>query len=842
MRNFAWLVAASAICVMASKEREKAILEVVLYESTEHGDYKTYTYSLSGEFSAAGPAISAEGDIVQIHPLGLCNRNDEDQLYEYGWVGVVKLEEPHLGPDPCMSVYQKAKRAIQRGATAVVFDVTDDPMAGQQLNQANLRSLDRPVVIIRDNEANRLMQIVNTQKVARARIVYSSPDAMITKGENKEYFEMAIFVAVFIIFCIICIVVILKLKWRHRHRQVSIPELAKRAVAKLETRKYKLAVSEVKVSPSLSLSPDHYSQSSMYESCAICLEEYRDGQELRVLPCSHEFHRGCVDPWLITNCTCPLCLFNIIAHHQNPSSVRPARVLVSGVGGGSRTVLPGAARLHGSASDSSVSRFSHIPDSEYHSIHLMRTCPSCEGTVASSHSPESARSFFREYAPMPGHKPARHKNSSSGNYENVMPQRLRQAAGMAKSCTDSSINTVFQNSGISNCYNTSTSADSWQYTRKSGPSNPVILGHALVYVPQTTSCGASWESDPEYVFASAAEKQAVIKPRRDARNGSTSDSSMDCDLCAAHLNSDVTLNISNHSTCGSIDRVLTDVSSYDSNVYQCHSPDNLHKSQEEAADHQPGPPKLPAVRLKPSCLRTASVVHHHSMGEHSDLHRTSVGDNSCTSHNRLSFCSSASDIVHNSRGQLVSLGTAGRQTGLCDLCNSPGTSQVSLGEVSNISTVLSDIGGNMTDSNHDNSQGCLLRMDSVPCSCCTSGNNRSTGSLHSCQSDQSFCGTRAAVSGPTVSDCSAVVPPTSQVTPTPGETARRNPPPSAIQLGNKLIPCQSCVNQVEPVKGNNSHNKGSNSPRQSMVLFTEQQGSVTIPLEESEKYDPVDGV
>lgn len=69
MRNFAWLVAASAICVMASKEREKAILEVVLYESTEHGDYKTYTYSLSGEFSAAGPAISAEGDIVQVSHL-----------------------------------------------------------------------------------------------------------------------------------------------------------------------------------------------------------------------------------------------------------------------------------------------------------------------------------------------------------------------------------------------------------------------------------------------------------------------------------------------------------------------------------------------------------------------------------------------------------------------------------------------------------------------------------------------------------------------------------------------------------------------------------------------------
>lgn len=409
-----------------------------------------------------------------------------------------------------------------------------------------------------------------------------------------------------------------------------------------------------------------------------------------------------------------------------------------------------------------------------------------------------------------------------------MPQRLRQATGMAKSCTDSSINTVFQNSGISNSYNTSTSADSWQYSRKGGPSNSVILGHALVYAPHGTRCGVSWESDPEYVFASAAEKQAVIKPRHGARNGSTSDSSMDCDLCAGRLSSDVTLNISNHSTCGSVDRVLTDVSSYDSNVYQCHSPDNLHKSQEEAASYLPGAPKLPAVRLKPSCLRTASVVHHHAKGEQSDPHRTSVGDNSYTLHNRLSFCSSASDSMHNSRGQIVSLESAGRQGGLCDLCNSPGTSQVSLGEVSNISAVLSDIGGNMTDSNHDNSHGCLLRMDSVPCSCCASGNHRSTGSLTSCHSDQSFSGTKAPVPGPIVNDCSPVGPQPCLGTPTPGALVRRNHPPTAIQLGNKLIPCQSCVNQVDPGKGNNSDQKGANSPRQSMVLFTEQQGTFIV--------------
>ncbi|RAL52991.1 hypothetical protein DM860_016226 [Cuscuta australis] len=42
--------------------------------------------------------------------------------------------------------------------------------------------------------------------------------------------------------------------------------------------------------------------------CAICLSEYEDGDEIRVLPlCRHGFHAECIDTWLGSHSSCPSC-------------------------------------------------------------------------------------------------------------------------------------------------------------------------------------------------------------------------------------------------------------------------------------------------------------------------------------------------------------------------------------------------------------------------------------------------------------------------------------------------------------------------------------------------------
>lgn len=46
-------------------------------------------------------------------------------------------------------------------------------------------------------------------------------------------------------------------------------------------------------------------------TCTVCLEQVNGGELVRSLPCLHQFHATCIDPWLRQQGTCPVCKLKV---------------------------------------------------------------------------------------------------------------------------------------------------------------------------------------------------------------------------------------------------------------------------------------------------------------------------------------------------------------------------------------------------------------------------------------------------------------------------------------------------------------------------------------------------
>eukprot|EP00746_Dinoflagellata_sp_MGD_P103419 gnl/MRDRNA2_/MRDRNA2_42841_c0_seq2.p1 gnl/MRDRNA2_/MRDRNA2_42841_c0~~gnl/MRDRNA2_/MRDRNA2_42841_c0_seq2.p1 ORF type:complete len:331 (-),score=40.49 gnl/MRDRNA2_/MRDRNA2_42841_c0_seq2:40-1032(-) len=64
------------------------------------------------------------------------------------------------------------------------------------------------------------------------------------------------------------------------------------------------------------------------ETCAVCLESLRRGQEVRRLPCSHPYHRSCIDPWLRNSTLCPCCKADVLPSLQTRLSQEAQKCLL----------------------------------------------------------------------------------------------------------------------------------------------------------------------------------------------------------------------------------------------------------------------------------------------------------------------------------------------------------------------------------------------------------------------------------------------------------------------------------------------------------------------------------
>ncbi|KRZ42063.1 E3 ubiquitin-protein ligase RNF13, partial [Trichinella pseudospiralis] len=79
-----------------------------------------------------------------------------------------------------------------------------------------------------------------------------------------------------------------ELQWFRNQQRLQRRRLTRRQLKKIPNRKFK--------------------KGDEHEMCAICLEDFADGDKMRLLPCGHVYHCACVDPWLLKNRkVCPVC-------------------------------------------------------------------------------------------------------------------------------------------------------------------------------------------------------------------------------------------------------------------------------------------------------------------------------------------------------------------------------------------------------------------------------------------------------------------------------------------------------------------------------------------------------
>ncbi|KAJ8412388.1 hypothetical protein AAFF_G00127240 [Aldrovandia affinis] len=249
--------------------------------------------------SGTGPPAASGGN--NSHPLSLCNTS-EDERQDTVFISIVKLESPEHKVHQCLPLLDKARLALKRGAQAVIFDVSDNAAAAQELQNSD--DLPKPVVLVQAKAAMVLMDLVNRNEEAMVLI------EIMVEPPKWPHYDVGILLTV--VLAVLAIIMIFAFRYRCKSNRNwdTVHQQTVRAIGRLETRTY--------TTPGCSggqrsrAGRDSGSSSTSAPVCAICLEEFLDGQDLRIISCAHEFHKECVDPWLLQHRTCPLCMHNIM--------------------------------------------------------------------------------------------------------------------------------------------------------------------------------------------------------------------------------------------------------------------------------------------------------------------------------------------------------------------------------------------------------------------------------------------------------------------------------------------------------------------------------------------------
>ncbi|XP_018586829.1 E3 ubiquitin-protein ligase RNF13-like [Scleropages formosus] len=252
-------------------------------------DNRTQTFDdLPARFGYRLPSEGLKGFLIGARPENACEPIEPPPRDNLTGAFIVLIKRLDCNFDVKVLNAQKAGYKA-----AIVHNVDSDDLISMGSNDLDiLKQIDIPSVFVGEETANSLREEYTYDKGGHVVLL---PDFSLP----LEYYLIPFLIIVGI--CLILIVVFMITKCvqdRHRARR---SRLRKDQLKKLPVHKYK--------------------KGDVYDVCAICLDEYEEGDKLRVLPCSHAYHCKCVDPWLTkTKKTCPVCKQKVVPSQGDSDS------------------------------------------------------------------------------------------------------------------------------------------------------------------------------------------------------------------------------------------------------------------------------------------------------------------------------------------------------------------------------------------------------------------------------------------------------------------------------------------------------------------------------------------
>uniref|UniRef100_A0A0A1X986 Protein goliath n=1 Tax=Zeugodacus cucurbitae TaxID=28588 RepID=A0A0A1X986_ZEUCU len=289
---------------------ERIIIDVYNYAYlnftywNENGEKCKLGYSEEKARYGEGKVGNREGKLIHISMIGnvtddtacsskIAGTNGESLPPKgVAWIALVKRG--------LCTFEEKVKHVYDRGAVGVII-YNDKPVNNLEKMQIRDQLRDITAVITYLDIGMEIARIVDQGFQMDAAIIQGRYGSRPLNTLNKT---SVLFVSVSFIVLMVISLVWLLFYYIQRFRYLQTKDQQSRQLCSVT----KKAI--MKIPTKTGKSSDEKDMDS--DCCAICIEAYKPSDCIRVLPCKHEFHKNCIDPWLIEHRTCPMCKLDVL--------------------------------------------------------------------------------------------------------------------------------------------------------------------------------------------------------------------------------------------------------------------------------------------------------------------------------------------------------------------------------------------------------------------------------------------------------------------------------------------------------------------------------------------------